>query len=458
MRPQATHFSDSARNRDSVMSLGTISHLQYYFARTGLLDGKGAQLAKNRKSSAAAGSGTLDDVRDSLRSLSMSSDNEIGTDTVDGALVMDDAHSTMMESPIDTESDPTMWEPQDTVMLPPTVSTYKYKPTYVAPPPDMNVLRRELREALDDVDKVLKETAKGQPELARESDGDDTADQSATTKTQGFYEIEGMHLLDIVTLAIRAAKNYYTAHEQPQRLYTLKSERAIRSELYQVLEVLKRLATRNFAGGIRRAEHSSIQTWTTGIYELLHTEEATEKREQEEQALWSWRRGDWNGREREREWLFLRSFDISPDPLPPWEEPSAQAGSQPNLFLHELQNGVRLVELHNELVRKSRKQFGEIKAFHTDTAKPYRRAENLRFWAKAAQLRWEVTLDLDVMGVVHGTDDAAWLKFDRALLKWCKTVREELVRDWEEHRRAAEARPPTLRIDEGEQLVESIVV
>jgi hypothetical protein len=46
MRPQGTNFADSARNRDSVMSLGSIAHMQYYFARTGLLDGKGGQLAK----------------------------------------------------------------------------------------------------------------------------------------------------------------------------------------------------------------------------------------------------------------------------------------------------------------------------------------------------------------------------------------------------------------------------
>src|ERR1051326_7005218 len=53
MRPQGTVFSESARNRESVMNLGTIAHLQYYFARTGLLDGKGAQLAKAKKLGAA---------------------------------------------------------------------------------------------------------------------------------------------------------------------------------------------------------------------------------------------------------------------------------------------------------------------------------------------------------------------------------------------------------------------
>src|SRR5690349_12654633 len=48
VRPQGTNFAASAQSRESVMSLGSIAHLQYYFARTGLLDGKGGQLAKRK--------------------------------------------------------------------------------------------------------------------------------------------------------------------------------------------------------------------------------------------------------------------------------------------------------------------------------------------------------------------------------------------------------------------------
>jgi hypothetical protein len=49
MRPHGTDFAASARSRESVLSLGSIAHLQYYFARTGLLDGKGGQLARKRQ-------------------------------------------------------------------------------------------------------------------------------------------------------------------------------------------------------------------------------------------------------------------------------------------------------------------------------------------------------------------------------------------------------------------------
>jgi hypothetical protein len=141
--------------------------------------------------------------------------------------------------------------------------------------------------------------------------------------------------------------------------------------------------------------------------------------------------------------LFLRSFDNGPDTLPEWTEPTD--GALPTPFFLALQNGLRLVHLHNTLVRKSRRQFEEIKQYHTDTAKPYRCADNLRFWIKAAELRWDIKLDVDVMGIVHGDDDAAWKKLDAALLKWCQGVREEITSEWQKQKNMA--RTPTLQID-----------
>ncbi|KAG9522768.1 hypothetical protein KCU71_g23761, partial [Aureobasidium melanogenum] len=129
MRPQGTAFSDSARNRDSVMSLGSIAHMQYYFARTGLLDGKGAQFAKPKK-----GVKQLD------------TNVAIYTTSEDG----------LVESPKDSNEE---WS--EPIMLPPTVSTYAYKEPNVPPPPDLPVLRQQLREALDDAQKVLQESAEG---------------------------------------------------------------------------------------------------------------------------------------------------------------------------------------------------------------------------------------------------------------------------------------------------------
>lgn len=160
MRPQVTNYSESARNRESVMSLGSIAHLQYYFARTGLLDGKGAQVARpdmlrrkssnnlNGASSRAGSMGAMEastgDGQSGLLSPTMAG--------FDSCAVSD---AGFMDSPLEQEGE-VDWESQ--MMLPPTVSTYNQKPIYVAPPPDLTMLRRELTEAMEDALKVLKET------------------------------------------------------------------------------------------------------------------------------------------------------------------------------------------------------------------------------------------------------------------------------------------------------------
>ena len=427
------------------MSLGSIAHLQYYFARTGLLDGKGAQLSRGRKSRNDSAGSEVQSPPGSTESeyafLPIASERETGQMPYDEA----NADGGLVESPVEQDDDGPCWDP---VMLPPTVSTYNHKPAYVPPPPDLDVLRRELREALEDARKVMEEVERTVPPGA----GDDrrttnpTEGDGDTSGNQGWYEIQGLHLLDILTLAIRAARNYYTAHEHPRRLYAIRSERKIRADLYQVLEILKRMATRNFAGGVRPAERDGMCSWIADIGDMLNVEEAQEKKEQEEREKWSWRTGEWTGKEREREWLFLKSFDPTEDEaLPPWQDP-ANEQVLPTPFLQALQNGLRLVVLHNALLKHSRRQYEEIIVFHTDTAKPYRCADNLRYWIKAAERRWEVNLDVPVMDVVHGTDENAWKKFDQAILAWCRAVRNDLISEWDERKRASQMQPPTLRI------------
>jgi hypothetical protein len=91
-----------------------------------------------------------------------------------------------------------------------------------------------------------------------------------------------------------------------------------------------------------------------------------------------------------------------------------------------MRTGLRLVKLHNAVVRKSKRPFGAIDKWHTDFAKPYRPAENLRYWIKAAELRWEVVLSVDVMAVVSGADRMALKGFEDAIWKWCAKVRDEI--------------------------------
>ncbi|SMQ51570.1 unnamed protein product [Zymoseptoria tritici ST99CH_3D7] len=449
MRPQGTSFATSAKNRDSVMSLGSIAHMQYYFARTGLLDGKGAQLAKEgmkRKDLQNAADKenqqpfyhqTQDDFN--ISSLSL---HDSGSNTLSVYASSDPGMDTsIMESPTDSIFNTSAWDPRDPIMLPPTVSTYKHKPTYLSPLPDMPVLRRELKEALQDACKVLEESQR-----ALDTQYHNVAESS------GYHEIQGLHLLDIITLAIRAAKNYYTAHVNPGRLYAIKPEKTIRSDLYAVLDVLKRMAGRNFRGGMRIGELSDILMWIESIDQLLKQEEALELKEAEEWESWTWRTGDWTEREREREWLFLKSFDAGDPPLPQWPEKSPdEQTSLPSDFLKTLQDGQRLIRLHNTLVSRSKRKFHEIKTHHTDVNKPYRMADNLRYWIKAAELRWDVVLEVPVLDVVHGDSPSAWTAFEKAVLRWCRAVREELTEEWrvemEDGKRRRERTPPEVRVE-----------
>ncbi|GAO14454.1 hypothetical protein UVI_02031540 [Ustilaginoidea virens] len=435
VRPQATDFAASARSRESVMSLGSIAHLQYYFARTGLLDGKGGQLARKRPIQRATldmsllegTSGSPADVDGSDKDSSFVVSMDGSGDS--GGLVLET--NPMVASPTQIMEDEDYFEDSfaesDPGMLPPTVSTYHQKEKPIPKPPKMEELKADLEAALHDMMKALDEVAARKTGSFQESVDTPQLPNMPEENTQGWYELHGMHMLDVVTLAIRAAKVYYTAHELPDRLDSIKSEKQIRADLLAVMEVLKQMATRNFMGGMKDEEVATMVSWVESVFAVLAREHEIEMAERAERESWAWLAGDWSGREYEREMAFLASMDPdAAEPLPVWT-PLSEAPECPTPFLRSLQNGLRLVQLHNAAVKKSRRRFGAIPTFHTDTLKPYRCADNLRYWVKAAELRFEVMLKVDVLGVVYDHGPGAWQEFEDAILKWCKHVREEIA-------------------------------
>ena len=337
-------------------------------------------------------------------------------------------------------------DPDENMMLPPTVSTYSHKVQYIPPPPDSETLRLDLKKSLADAGKALEEvetTASRNLDLPRNENKDSNGADIKSPELEcssGWHEIQGLHVLDVVTLAIRAAKIYYTAHEHPQRLYTIKSERQIREELLTVMDVLKRMASRNFAGGMKEDELGVIRKWVKGIDRFILEEQAMEAKEAETRGKWQWLDGPWDGQERKRERLFMCSFLPDAD-LPDWTS-MGEMESHPSPFLQALRNGLTLVHLHNAVLQKSKRQFGDIKTYHTDTAKPYRCAENLRYWIKAAEIRWEIKIKVNVTGVVHGRSEA-WPDFEAAILQWCQVVRQEITNEWEEGSRRISSSMPS---------------
>ncbi|CAK7202191.1 hypothetical protein SEUCBS139899_004913 [Sporothrix eucalyptigena] len=512
MRPQGTDFAASARSRESVLSLGSIAHLQHYFARTGLLDLKG-QLERKRRGGKARTldlsqlEGTTSYLAPRAQSMliqpSDGSANGLGIQTdVDSSYASMGsspdlaAHNVtpgmMVESPtqehVDYGNDD--WYPEDfegydpAVMLPPTVSTYMYREKPLPKPPTLAELRADLKNSLDSASKALAEareakTNQGAPATpinsapsspARQPNADGTP---AKVAAPSWYEIQGMHILDVITLAIRAAKVYYTGHENPDRLDSIKSEREVRSELLAVMDVLKRMATRNFSGGVRSEEIRAMDAWINSLYAMLNGEDAIIAAEQAEQASWSWLKDEgWPAdvatdpaRAYAREHAFLKTIlangpapgekidMILPDWIPmdrstssdtlavPADDTTTQRSTSPSSpttpttptsptaptsFLQHMQNGVCLVQLHNCAVRMSRRRFGAIPTFHSDTQKPYRAADNLRYWVKAAELRWEVLFKIDALGVVCNSRPDVWPVFEDAIYQWCRKVREEI--------------------------------
>lgn len=429
MRPQATDFAASAKSRESVMNLGSIAHLQYYFARTGLLDGKGGQLARKRSQkpnldlSALCGGaeahGRAGADADSTYA-SMAGSPDFG----DPGFGCDNA----ADSPVENDAyDDDVAEPEQN-MLPPTVSTYNHKEKTVPKPPTVLELKAELESTLNDAAKSLQQVRDGRGGASREDAGAPELPNMPEENTQSWYELQGMHILDLITLAIRAAKMYYTAHELPDRLDSIKSEKQVRADLLAVMETLKQMATRGFRGGMRDEEIKVMADWIESVLDILKKDQEIEDAENRERTGWLWLDGDWTGREREREREFLASMDPDADPLPEWTAAS-EAESLPTPFLRAMQNGLRLVKLHNAAVKKSRRRFGAIPTFHSDTQKPYRCADNLRYWIKAAELRFEVMLTVDVMGVVYDYDSKVWEGFEAAILQWCRHVREEITRE-----------------------------
>ncbi|KAI9758022.1 MAG: hypothetical protein M1815_005299 [Lichina confinis] len=463
-RPQGTCFADSARNRESVMSLGSIAHLQHYFARTGLLDGKGGQHqhGKIRKKSRPSDADFLEQESPSPYPGTPSQQD---TDSPFGSVLSSpDVTPTVgsrapSEDRFGDEFDDDDEDPDTMQMLPPTVSTYNPRPKHIPPPPNPEQLRRDLRKSLDDAKTVLQGATSGDnargasaspaappADVLNDSDradADPVEPRPASPSSEGWNQVQGLNILDTMTLAIRAAKMYYTAHEQPARLASFKSERKLREELLGVLDALKRMAVRNFAGGIKTHERALMLAWIDGVTDLLRHGEELEAAERAERQSWRWMRDDdWDmaSQAREREWLFLTSFEpnasaasTTDQALPPWADPPCDRVTElPTPFLRSLQSGLRLVRLHNEMVRKSRKPFGQITAYHCDTLKPYRCADNLRYWIKAAELRWDITLRVDVLAIVYSRGDDAWTQLDQELLRWCAKVRSDLVAEWNE--------------------------
>ena len=100
-------------------------------------------------------------------------------------------------------------------------------------------------------------------------------------------------------------------------------------------------------------------------------------------------------------------------------------------FLEALRSGTRLCQIHNALTHFSLRPFGLITRFHTDTTVQYRVTDNLRYFAKAAEIRWEIHLDWDVEEIWRASPKGYDMLREQ-LGKWCHGVINEMKRIYQE--------------------------
>lgn len=188
----------------------------------------------------------------------------------------DDDHEYYVESHEDAYDD---FDYDDSTMLPPTTSTYNPQTQSIPPPPDPDVLRRQLRQSLA-VTKVTWEKAGVNTIVEEDFD-------------EGYEGLQGRELVELGTAAVRAAKSYY--YTTDISLLTSKDDKTLRDEFLSILDTLKRMEDRHFEGGVRHDEQQALLGWITEVESALTEEEKaiSEIRSKGRE----WLEGSWDGRE-----------------------------------------------------------------------------------------------------------------------------------------------------------------
>ncbi|OLL22608.1 hypothetical protein NEOLI_000234 [Neolecta irregularis DAH-3] len=341
-KPQETQFSTSAQHRASVLALGSISHLQHHFARSGIkLTGTLGQYKKQT--------------------------------------YQDSSYGSLCSSP----------EPEEEIPRPPTPK----QPTYIQGAAK-SIDPERLRARLDtDLEKCRLEWSTGD-----------------------LVEEKAIDLVTFATFAIRSARAYST---QSIPNIMPDEEKAMRTKTVDCLGVLRRIAERDGKGGVTADECNLLLAWVHQLQVYLRkTDEETEERLQ---TSLTWIQGDWTDRELDRYHLFLLYFDPSPTPIPsPSDIPA---------FLDALRPGLRLCLIHNACTRRSRRPFGYISRHHLDTKIRYRATENLSYWRKAIEERWDVEADkFSVREIIEETKIGDAMLLD-TVKRWCQIVINEISGD-----------------------------
>ncbi|RIB24693.1 hypothetical protein C2G38_2167962 [Gigaspora rosea] len=96
-------------------------------------------------------------------------------------------------------------------------------------------------------------------------------------------------------------------------------------------------------------------------------------------------------------------------------------------FLASLADGKLLCAIYNTIVRRSKRPFGFIDKIHEDTSRTYRATENLKFFIAASKFRFDIKFDdINVTEVVKLTNTGK-AHLEKILEIFCEKAMQELI-------------------------------
>ena len=317
----------------------------------------------------------------------------------------------------------------------PTKSTKKSDSTYSSLSPSPEVMDFEIP-LPPERDSTSPTPTAPKPESMKETRGELLS--ALIDCEHSLMQGRGLEIVENTTATIRLAQRYraHVRHED------LDDEKKLRRDAVDVLYILRRITERE-DNELTEEEKSVIRIWCNDVKTLIDRDDEI-RREMWERAA-AWMEGNWENNEwgiaipglanLERYHLFLVQFDPSEPRLPP---PSTGE------FFESLRSGTKLCLIHNTLTHFSLRPFGLITRFHTDTSVRYRVTDNLRYFAKAAQIRWEIQIEWDVEEIWRASPNGNEM-LKRELGKWCTAVIDEMHKIYQEE------------ISEGENVLDELI-
>lgn len=361
------------------MALGRIDHLQHHFANAKFLNGQRSQDVSGLKSNQTRlSSSPTNNARDAY-----SSSLSLLTEKQD-----EDEH--------EDEDEMANFNPA-LVPLPPSPIKRVYVGS-VSKDIDPKALRKTLETDLKTCARQLSEYTMNSA----------STDESATAAD----EEAALKVANNLTSCIRSARTYSTSIPSFQTLDL--SFAVFRDDALELLSFIKRIVEREGTNGLSVEEKSVMSEWLQNTSDYLDNENPKVIGE-----AMNWINPElWQDKQEERYCHFLNFYDAGAT------VPTQFMGQD---FLKGMSTGVRLCQIYNAVVQRSRRPFGLITRFHQDTSIRYRVLENLRFWHAAVEYRLGLRIEAFTPSEVYEFTETGQAQLSQAITRFCQVAIQEMI-------------------------------